>query len=102
MNLGKPSVNVTGTAVASKPASGVSGTVRVFRTLYLDEFFRVAQFEPEDETREPVLFVFQRLSEEEEEEVLNHRPGNPKFEFWDSSKFCTRGKFKIMCFGLIC
>ena len=37
------------------------------------QIFRVARFEPEDENREPVLFVFQRLeteddAEEEEEE----------------------------------
>ena len=33
----------------------------------MDDTFRVAQFEPEEEGREPTLFVFQRMSAEEEE-----------------------------------
>ncbi len=51
-----------------------------YSSLYAAQIFRVARFEPEDEDREPVLFVFQRLEteddaeedeeeEEEEEEV---------------------------------
>ena len=41
------------------------------------QIFRVARFEPEDEEREPVLFVFQRIEDveedEEEEEVSSQR-----------------------------
>ena len=32
------------------------------------QIFRVARFEPEDEDREPVLFVFQRIEDAEDEE----------------------------------
>jgi hypothetical protein len=32
------------------------------------QIFRVARFEPEDEDREPVLFVFQRIEDAEEDE----------------------------------
>ena len=32
------------------------------------QIFRVARFEPEEEDREPVLFVFQRLETEDDDE----------------------------------
>ena len=41
---------------------------RRFEVLFLDERVRVVQFLPEEEDREPVLFVFERVAEEDTEE----------------------------------
>ena len=80
VTLGKPSIAVVGTpAPSAAPAADEPGTVRNFRVLYLDDIFRVALFEPEDEEREPVLFVFQRLSEEEE---VRRWLGLPRGDEW--------------------
>ena len=41
---------------------------RRFEVLFLDERVRVVQFLPEEEDKDPVLFVFERVAEEDTEE----------------------------------